>query len=68
APQPTQIWMCRWCQVSVDVWSRRRGSEKGEVNPPLRMLNGVQKFFAVLWLGRTAANPNLDVQMVPSIG
>ncbi len=25
---------------------------KGEVNPPLRMLNGVQKFFAVLWLGR----------------
>ncbi|MCL7707693.1 hypothetical protein M8368_30455, partial [Enterobacter kobei] len=26
--------------------------EKGEVNPPLRMLNGVQKFFAVLWLGR----------------
>lgn len=22
------------------------------MNPPLRMLNGVQKFFAVLWLGR----------------
>ncbi|MCP1348913.1 glycerol-3-phosphate 1-O-acyltransferase PlsB, partial [Klebsiella pneumoniae] len=26
--------------------------EKGEVNPPLRMLNGIQKFFAVSWLGR----------------
>ncbi|UMX63804.1 hypothetical protein MJ588_02200 [Klebsiella pneumoniae] len=28
------------------------GREKGEVNPPLRMLNGIQKFFAVSWLGR----------------
>ncbi len=35
-----------------DVWGRAPGREKGEVNPPLRMLNGVQKFSAVLWLGR----------------
>lgn len=31
---------------------RSPGREKGEVNPPLRMLNGIQKFFAVSWLGR----------------
>ncbi len=37
--------------VSV-MFGRAPGREKGEVNPPLRMLNGVQKFFAVLWLGR----------------
>ncbi len=37
--------------VSV-MYGRAPGREKGEVNPPLRMLNGVQKFFAVLWLGR----------------
>ena len=35
--------------VSV-MFGRAPGREKGEVNPPLRMLNGVQKFFAVLWL------------------
>ncbi|XPE54745.1 hypothetical protein ACNKHW_26275 [Shigella flexneri] len=44
------LWMCSWCQ-SV-MFGRAPGHEKGEVNPPLRMLNGVQKFFAVLWLGR----------------
>lgn len=37
--------------VSV-MFGRAPGREKGEVNPPLRMLNGVQKFFAVSWLGR----------------
>ncbi|MDU3719133.1 MAG: glycerol-3-phosphate 1-O-acyltransferase PlsB, partial [Klebsiella michiganensis] len=37
--------------VSV-MFGRAPGREKGEVNPPLRMLNGIQKFFAVLWLGR----------------
>jgi glycerol-3-phosphate O-acyltransferase len=37
--------------VSV-MFGRRPGREKGEENPPLRMLNGVQKFFAVTWLGR----------------
>ncbi|BDH47552.1 glycerol-3-phosphate acyltransferase [Salmonella enterica subsp. enterica serovar Choleraesuis] len=37
--------------VSV-MFGRSPGREKGEVNPPLRMLNGIQKFFAVLWLGR----------------
>ncbi|MFP1461677.1 hypothetical protein ACLB1E_02935 [Escherichia coli] len=37
--------------VSV-MFGRAPGREKGEVNPPLRMLNGVQKFSAVLWLGR----------------
>ncbi len=37
--------------VSV-MFGRSPGREKGEVNPPLRLLNGVQKFFAVLWLGR----------------
>ncbi|MEA1063210.1 glycerol-3-phosphate 1-O-acyltransferase PlsB [Erwinia sp. HR93] len=37
--------------VSV-MFGRSPGREKGESNPPLRMLNGIQKFFAVLWLGR----------------
>ncbi|SQC16463.1 glycerol-3-phosphate acyltransferase [Klebsiella pneumoniae] len=37
--------------VSV-MFGRSPGREKGEVNPPLRMLNGIQKFFAVSWLGR----------------
>jgi len=37
--------------VSV-MFGRSPGREKGEVNPSLRTLNGVQKFFAVLWLGR----------------
>ncbi|WP_227318482.1 glycerol-3-phosphate 1-O-acyltransferase PlsB [Cedecea davisae] len=37
--------------VSV-MFGRSPGREKGEVNPPLRTLNGVQKFFAVSWLGR----------------
>lgn len=32
--------------VSV-MFGRSPGREKGEVNPPLRMLNGIQKFFAV---------------------
>jgi glycerol-3-phosphate O-acyltransferase len=31
--------------VSV-MFGRAPGREKGEVNPPLRMLNGIQKFFA----------------------
>lgn len=34
------------------MFGRSPGREKGEVNPPLRMLNGIQKFFAVSWLGR----------------
>ncbi|UMX82582.1 hypothetical protein MJ561_02285 [Klebsiella pneumoniae] len=29
----------------------RRGRER-RINPPLRLLNGIQKFFAVSWLGR----------------
>ncbi|MTD41331.1 glycerol-3-phosphate 1-O-acyltransferase PlsB [Erwinia sp. CPCC 100877] len=37
--------------VSV-MFGRAPGKEKGEANPPLRMLNGIQKFFAVIWLGR----------------
>ncbi|WP_435928180.1 glycerol-3-phosphate 1-O-acyltransferase PlsB [Dryocola sp. BD613] len=37
--------------VSV-MFGRSPGREKGEINPPLRMLNGIQKFFAVSWLGR----------------
>lgn len=37
--------------VSV-MFGRSPGREKGELNPPLRILNGIQKFFAVLWLGR----------------
>ncbi|MBV4414104.1 glycerol-3-phosphate 1-O-acyltransferase PlsB [Enterobacteriaceae bacterium YMB-R22] len=37
--------------VSV-MFGRAPGREKGEANPPLRMLNGIQKFFAVIWLGR----------------
>jgi glycerol-3-phosphate O-acyltransferase len=37
--------------VSV-MFGRSPGREKGELNPPLRMLNGIQKFFAVSWLGR----------------
>ncbi|AIR05134.1 MULTISPECIES: glycerol-3-phosphate 1-O-acyltransferase PlsB [Cedecea] len=37
--------------VSV-MFGRSPGREKGEINPPLRTLNGVQKFFAVSWLGR----------------
>ncbi|MDF3008266.1 MAG: glycerol-3-phosphate 1-O-acyltransferase, partial [Enterobacter kobei] len=37
--------------VSV-MFGRSPGREKGEVNPPLRMLNGVQKFVAISWLGR----------------
>jgi len=37
--------------VSV-MFGRSPGREKGEENPPLRTLNGVQKFFAVCWLGR----------------
>ncbi|MBJ3816238.1 glycerol-3-phosphate 1-O-acyltransferase PlsB [Shimwellia pseudoproteus] len=37
--------------VSV-MFGRSPGREKGELNPPLRMLNGIQKFSAVFWLGR----------------
>lgn len=37
--------------VSV-MFGRSPGREKGEINPPLRMLNGIQKFFAISWLGR----------------
>lgn len=37
--------------VSV-MFGRSPGREKGEVNPPLRTMNGLQKFFAVSWLGR----------------
>lgn len=37
--------------VSV-MFGRSPGREKGEINPPLRTLNGLQKFFAVSWLGR----------------
>ncbi|MGV7091702.1 glycerol-3-phosphate 1-O-acyltransferase PlsB [Siccibacter turicensis] len=37
--------------VSV-MFGRSPGREKGEVNPPLRMLNGIQKFVAISWLGR----------------
>ncbi|WP_105637965.1 glycerol-3-phosphate 1-O-acyltransferase PlsB [Cronobacter dublinensis] len=37
--------------VSV-MFGRAPGREKGEENPPLRMLNGIQKFIAVSWLGR----------------
>lgn len=37
--------------VSV-MFGRSPGREKGEVNPSLRTLNGIQKFFAVSWLGR----------------
>lgn len=37
--------------VSV-MFGRAPGREKGEINPPLRTLNGLQKFFAVCWLGR----------------
>ncbi len=37
--------------VSV-MFGRAPGKEKGEANPPLRNLNGIQKFFAVIWLGR----------------
>lgn len=37
--------------VSV-MFGRSPGRDKGEINPPLRTLNGVQKFFAVSWLGR----------------
>lgn len=37
--------------VSV-MFGRSPGREKGDVNPPLRMLNGIQKFSAVFWLGR----------------
>lgn len=37
--------------VSV-MFGRSPGRDKGEINPPLRMLNGIQKFFAVTWLGR----------------
>lgn len=37
--------------VSV-MFGRSPGREKGDANPPLRMLNGIQKFFAVIWLGR----------------
>ncbi|KGQ11086.1 Glycerol-3-phosphate acyltransferase [Beauveria bassiana D1-5] len=37
--------------VSV-MFGRSPGREKGEINPPLRTLNGIQKFFAVSWLGR----------------
>ncbi|WP_105596493.1 glycerol-3-phosphate 1-O-acyltransferase PlsB [Cronobacter sakazakii] len=37
--------------VSI-MFGRSPGREKGEENPPLRMLNGIQKFFAVSWLGR----------------
>lgn len=37
--------------VSV-MFGRSPGKEKGEANPPLRNLNGIQKFFAVIWLGR----------------
>ncbi len=45
-PTSTCKWYrCRSCSAA-------RGREKGEENPPLRMLNGIQKFFAVSWLGR----------------
>ncbi|WP_058912422.1 glycerol-3-phosphate 1-O-acyltransferase PlsB [Entomohabitans teleogrylli] len=37
--------------VSV-MFGRSPGREKGEAHPPLRLLNGIQKFFAVSWLGR----------------
>lgn len=38
--------------VSV-MFGRAPGREKDEIQtPPLRLLNGVQKFFAVCWLGR----------------
>ncbi|MGP0795681.1 glycerol-3-phosphate 1-O-acyltransferase, partial [Escherichia coli] len=47
--------------VSV-MFGRAQGREKGEVNPQLRMLNGVQKFFAVLWLGRDSF-----VRLSPSV-
>lgn len=39
--------------VSV-MFGRRPGREKGEENPPLRMLNGIQKFFAVSGWDATA--------------
>lgn len=34
------------------MFGRAPGRETNEVNPPLRLLNGVQKFFAACWLGR----------------
>ncbi|CCK10412.1 Glycerol-3-phosphate acyltransferase [Cronobacter sakazakii 680] len=37
--------------VSV-MFGRSPGREKRRGKPPLRMLNGIQKFFAVSWLGR----------------
>ncbi len=40
--------------VSV-MFGRSPGREKGEVNPPLRMLNGIQKFFAVSGSAATAS-------------
>ena len=48
--------------VSV-MFGRSPGREKGEVNPPLRMLNGIQKFFAVSWLGRDSF-----VRILPASG
>ena len=53
--------------VSV-MFGRAPGREKGEVNPPLRMLNGVQKFFAVLWLGRDSFvrfSPSVSIKLSP---
>jgi glycerol-3-phosphate O-acyltransferase len=38
--------------VPVSVMFGRRRVVKKAKNPPLRMLNGIQKFFAVSWLGR----------------
>ena len=37
--------------VSV-MFGRAPGRDKGTPQPHLRILNGIQKFFAVLWLGR----------------
>ncbi|MGP1932883.1 MAG: glycerol-3-phosphate 1-O-acyltransferase PlsB [Arsenophonus sp. ET-YP4-MAG3] len=37
--------------VSV-MFGRAPGREGGESTPSLRLLNGIQKFFAVIWLGR----------------
>ncbi|MFP3019305.1 MAG: glycerol-3-phosphate 1-O-acyltransferase PlsB [Arsenophonus sp.] len=37
--------------VSV-MFGRAPGREDDSSSPPLRLLNGIQKFFAVIWLGR----------------
>ncbi|STV29702.1 glycerol-3-phosphate acyltransferase [Klebsiella pneumoniae subsp. ozaenae] len=53
--------------VSV-MFGRSPGREKGEVNPPLRMLNGIQKFFAVSWLGRGQLRALLAVRFAAPHG